>query len=71
MIRDGRLATVRMSKLSMRTALPNLFEAESFENPHNFARLENRKPSHIIYTVTVCVPINSASNFGSPSSNSI
>src|SRR5580704_19320087 len=67
---DRRSATVSMPELAMRTALSHFDEAESFQNSNDIARLEDWNVAHAP-VATDCVPTNSASSFGSPSSNSI
>jgi hypothetical protein len=43
---NGGLATVGVPKLLVRSALPDLDEAESLEARHDLARLEDRDRSH-------------------------
>lgn len=62
MIRYCGLPSVRMSKLPMRAALPDLLKAHPLEYTNHFPWAEDRQPTHTNQTVSVCVPTNSASN---------
>ena len=67
---DGCLAAVRMPELAMGAALADLHESQAFKNSNSLSGFQYREEAHG-YTVTACVPMNSASSFGSPSSRSI
>ena len=71
MERDCRSPTVGMTKLLVGTPLPDFDETKTLEDGDNFFRLEYRQGTHNYTTMTLCVPTNSVSNFGSPSSRSI
>src|SRR4051812_44915798 len=62
---------VRMAELFVRTALPDLDEAQRFQARHHLLRLQHRQLGHGQATCTFCVPTNSDSSWGSPSSSSI
>jgi len=62
MIRYCGLPSVRMSRLSMGTALADLLKTHPLEYTNHFPWAEDRKPTHAHQTVSVCVPTNSASN---------
>ena len=72
MIWDGRATTVSMTKLFVRAALAHLDEAEGFQYRNDLTRAKRRNATHERYaTSSVCVPTNSASRVGSPSSRSM
>ena len=66
----GRTA-VRVTVLPVRAALSNFDEPEAFQNPGDLTGFEDREVAHSYATLTVCVPMNSPSSLGSPSSRSI
>lgn len=69
--RNCRAPTIRVTVLNMRTALANFYKTKSFKQSANFRGLENGKRTHGQATATFCVPMNSATSRGSPSSSSI
>jgi hypothetical protein len=71
MNRHRSASAVRVPKLFVRASLSKLQEPEGLQDRDDLARLENRQMAHPQRTVIVCVPTNSAPNFGSPSSRSI
>ena len=73
MDRNGRGLAVGVPELFVRTFLSNFFEAQFSKNANNLSGRKNGNGSHDIQgpIVTVCVPMNSESRFGSPSSMSI
>ena len=67
-----RPSVILFPQFRMKTALARDHEAECFEDAADFSRLEDwRSRYRYAATVMLCVPINSASRFGSPSSSSI
>src|SRR5438034_5423172 len=71
MERNSCESTIWMPVLLVRPALPNFNKAESFQDRSNFAWFKDGIFSHRQPTMTVCVPTNSASKSGSPSSSNI
>ncbi len=69
--RNGRSASISMAVLNVRAALANGGKAETFKNAADLSRFKNGNGTHNQATATFCVPINSASSFGSPSSSSM
>ena len=69
--RHRRAASVCVAVLNVRTALAHGGETQHLQQPANFAGFEDRDVSHRQATATLCVPTNSASSFGSPSSSSM
>ena len=59
-----------ISLLLVPNLLPRLEESHLFEDCNYFRWLENGYVAHDYATTTFCVPTNSASSFGSPSSRS-
>ena len=64
-------ATIDMTVLPVRPTLPNELKVEGFEELDDFSGLEDWNVSHAQATTRFCVPTNSASSWGSPSSNNI
>jgi hypothetical protein len=70
--RDRRNATIRMAVLAVQTTLADLNEVETDKNGGDFPWLQNGNIAHHVYaTFTVCVPTNSPSSLGAPSSSSM
>lgn len=51
MIRDCCLTTIRVTKLSMRSPLPNLLETKAIQDSDHLFWFKNRKGPHV-YTIT-------------------
>src|SRR5262249_13404779 len=69
---DSRSTPIRVAKLLVSAALPHLNEAERLESFHDFSRFQTGSLDAISQgTRTACVPTNSLSSCGSPSSNSM
>ena len=68
---ESRASPVRVPVLFVRPALSDFRKAEPIEYSGNFAGTEYRNAAHDYATTTLCVPTNSASNSGSPSSRSM
>lgn len=64
-------SAVLMAELLVRFALPDLSEPEFLQNLNHFAWLERRNFDQRYLTARTCVPMNSPSSCGSPSSRSI
>lgn len=47
MVRDSRLSSVGMAKLSMGTSLANFNESEALQNPRHFPGLEYGQDTHV------------------------
>src|SRR5262245_63361498 len=70
MKRYSRPPAVRVTELLVGTALPDFDEAECDQPLDDFARLQDRHTPHGYATSMRCVPTNSDSIRGSPSSRS-
>src|SRR5205823_5439463 len=68
---NGGAASVGMAILDVRTALAHIVETQPFEQATNFDGFKDGNRTHTQATAMLCVPTNSASNFGSPSSSSM
>jgi hypothetical protein len=68
---NRRSAAVRVAELFVRAALSDLDESNLEKPRDNFLRFEDRQFGHRYGTCTACVPTNSASISGSPSSRSM
>src|SRR5271157_4480858 len=62
---------VFMTVLLVRASLPHLLKSKTLKDSNNFSWLEDLGYAHNQATTTFCVPMNSPSNLGSPSSSSI
>ncbi len=71
MKRNRRTPAVIPSILDVRTTLTNRDKTQPLQNPADLPGLQYRNRSHGQETTTFCVPTNSASNSGSPSSRSM
>lgn len=69
MERHGGRTAIGMTKLLVRASLSAFFESEPLQTSNNLRGLQNRESTMRYATATSCVPTNSASNAGSPSSN--
>lgn len=68
---NGGASAIGMPVLDVRATLSNGDETLAFQKAANFRGFENRERTHDQATATFCVPTNSASSLGSPSSRSI
>jgi hypothetical protein len=66
-----RFAFLGMAVLDVRAALSHGDETEAFQKAANFSGFKNGNGTHDQATATFCVPTNSASSCGSPSSSSM
>ena len=64
-------ASICMAILNVRTALPHSDKAQPLQKAANLSGFQDGNRSHAQATAKFCVPTNSASNWGSPSSNNI
>ncbi len=72
LVQGNRRATaIGMAVLHMRTTLAHRHKAEPLEETAYFRGFENGERTHNQATARFCVPTNSASRWGSPSSSSI
>jgi hypothetical protein len=71
MERHGSASSIGMAELLVRASLTHFLETKFFQNPGDLQGLQYRIFRHGQETITICVPINSASMDGGPSSSSI
>lgn len=68
---NGGAPAISVPVLHMRTALPHNRKTETFQDTADLGRFKNGERTHDQATATFCVPRNSASSLGSPSSSSM
>src|SRR5947199_260910 len=71
MERHGRSSTIEVTKLLMRATLPYFNETEGLQTRHDLLGLQHWRLAHGQATCTFCVPTNSDSSLGSPSSSNM
>lgn len=69
--RNGSAPSVNMAILDVRAALTHGGKTQFLQQPAHLGGLQDRQRAHTQATAMLCVPMNSASRCGSPSSSSM